>query len=101
MAHNWYVLLSARFLGGLGIGAASVMAPMYIAEIAPGRLRGRLVAVTQFNIVAGILTAFFSNYLLVNIGDNNWRWMFAVMAIPSAVFFLLLFFVPESPALAR
>ena len=70
------------------------MAPMYIAEIAPGRLRGRLVAVTQFNIVAGILVAFFSNYLLVNTGDNNWRWMFAVMAFPSAVFFLLLFFVP-------
>jgi sugar porter (SP) family MFS transporter len=96
-AHNWYILLSSRFLGGLGIGAASVMAPMYIAEIAPGRLRGRLVAVTQFNIVAGILVAFFSNYLLVNTGDNNWRWMFAVMAFPSAVFFLLLFFVPESP----
>jgi sugar porter (SP) family MFS transporter len=97
VAHTWYILLASRFLGGLGIGAASVMAPMYIAEIAPGRLRGRLVAVTQFNIVAGILVAFFSNYLLVNIGDDNWRWMFAVMAIPSFIFFLLLFFVPESP----
>jgi len=96
-ATGWWVLLSFRFLGGLAIGAASVMAPMYIAEISPARLRGRLVAVAQFNIVFGILVAFFSNYLLVDIGDNNWRWMLGVMAIPSALFFLLLFFVPESP----
>lgn len=96
-AGSWYVLLVSRFIGGVGIGAASVMAPMYIAEISPGRLRGRLVAVTQFNIVAGILVAFFSNYLLVGTGADNWRWMFGVMAIPSAVFFLLLFLVPESP----
>jgi len=97
LANDWYVLLFSRFLGGLAIGAASVMAPMYIAEIAPGRLRGRLVAVAQFNIVFGILVAFFSNYLLVNIGESNWRWMFGVMAFPSALFFLLLFLVPESP----
>lgn len=96
-AAGWWVLLCFRFLGGLAIGAASVMAPMYIAEISPARLRGRLVAVAQFNIVLGILVAFFSNYLLVDIGDNNWRWMLGVMAIPSALFFLLLFFVPESP----
>jgi SP family xylose:H+ symportor-like MFS transporter len=96
-AESWNVLLFARFLGGVAIGAASVMAPMYIAEIAPGRLRGRLVAVAQFNIVVGILVAFFSNYLLVDIGPNNWRWMFGVMAFPAALFFLLLFFVPESP----
>ena len=94
---SWYVLLVSRFIGGLGIGAASVMAPMYIAEISPGRLRGRLVAVTQFNIVAGILVAFFSNYMLVGTGADNWRWMFGVMTIPSALFFLLLFLVPESP----
>jgi len=97
IAHSWHILLASRFLGGLGIGAASVMAPMYIAEIAPGRLRGRLVAVTQFNIVAGILVAFFSNYLLVGTGENNWRWMFSVMAVPAGIFVLLLFFVPESP----
>jgi len=96
-AESWYVLLFSRFLGGVAIGAASVMAPMYIAEIAPGRLRGRLVAVAQFNIVIGILVAFFSNYLLVDIGVDNWRWMFGVMAFPAALFFLLLFFVPESP----
>ena len=97
MAGSWYVLLISRFIGGVGIGAASVMAPMYIAEISPGRLRGRLVAVTQFNIVAGILVAFFSNYLLVGTGADNWRWMFGVMAIPSAIFFFLLFLVPDSP----
>ena len=77
---------------------------MYIAEISPGRLRGRLVAVTQFNIVIEILAAFFSNYLLITIGDSNlpyvhstWRWMFGIMSIPSALFILLLFFVPETP----
>jgi sugar porter (SP) family MFS transporter len=97
LAGNWYLLLTSRFLGGLAIGGASVMAPMYIAEIAPPRLRGRLVAVAQFNIVVGILVAFFSNYLLADTGANNWRWMFGVMAFPSALFFLLLFYVPESP----
>jgi sugar porter (SP) family MFS transporter len=97
IASSWNVLLFSRFLGGLAIGAASVMAPMYIAEISPGRLRGRLVAVAQFNIVFGILVAFFSNYLLVSLGENNWRFMFGVMAIPASIFFILLFFVPESP----
>lgn len=99
-ATAWSVLLVARFCGGLAIGAASVMAPMYIAEIAPGYLRGRLVAVAQFNIVLGILVAFFSNMLIYKImGDNPiaWRWMFGVMAIPAAIFFILLFLVPESP----
>ncbi len=94
---GWEFLLVARFVGGLAIGGASVMAPMYIAEISPGRLRGRLVAVAQFNIVLGILVAFFSNYLLVDTGANNWRFMFGVMAVPATVFFILLFFVPESP----
>jgi MFS transporter, SP family, xylose:H+ symportor len=94
---SWVFLLFSRFIGGLAIGAASVIAPMYIAEISPGRLRGRLVAVAQFNIVFGILVAFFSNYLLVDTGINNWRFMFGVMAVPAVVFFILLFFVPESP----
>ncbi|HUI29415.1 MAG TPA: sugar porter family MFS transporter [Candidatus Acidoferrales bacterium] len=93
----WWTLLVSRFVGGLAIGAASVMAPMYIAEISPGRLRGRLVAIAQFNIVFGILVAFFSNYLLVSTGSDNWRWMFGVMAVPAAIFFVLLFLVPESP----
>jgi sugar porter (SP) family MFS transporter len=97
LAGGWYVLIVSRFIGGLAIGGASVMAPMYIAEIAPARMRGRLVAVAQFNIVFGILVAFFSNYLLVNTGEANWRWMFGVMTIPATLFFLLLFLVPESP----
>lgn len=97
LAAGWYTLLSARFIGGLAIGASSVMAPMYIAEISPARLRGRLVAVSQFNIVLGILIAFFSNYLLVGVGADNWRWMFGVVAIPALFFLGLLFVVPESP----
>lgn len=96
-ATGWYALMGFRFIGGIAIGAASVMAPMYIAEISPARLRGRLVAVSQFNIVIGILIAFFSNYLLVGVGPDNWRWMFGVVAIPSALFFVLLFVVPRSP----
>ncbi len=96
-ANGWYFLLFSRFLGGLAIGASSVMAPMYIAEISPAKMRGRLVAVAQFNIVFGILVAFFSNYLLVDTGVNNWRWMFGIEALPAALFFILLFFVPDSP----
>jgi MFS transporter, SP family, xylose:H+ symportor len=97
IATDWNTLLISRFIGGIAIGAASVMSPMYIAEISPARLRGRLVAVAQFNIVLGILVAFFSNYLLVDIGADNWRWMFGVEAAPAALFFILLFLVPKSP----
>ncbi len=99
LAWNWGSFLFARFVGGLAIGGASVVSPMYIAEISPAAVRGRLVAVTQFNIVAGILLAFFSNYMLAkaDLGANEWRWMFGVVAIPSAAFFLLLFLTPNSP----
>ncbi len=97
LAPNWFVLLFSRFLGGLAVGAASVVAPMYIAEIAPAESRGRLVAVSQLNIVLGILAAFLSNTLLVGIGPDNWRWMFGVQAFPAAVFFTLIFFIPSSP----
>ncbi|MGA2033388.1 MAG: MFS transporter, partial [Thermoguttaceae bacterium] len=96
---NWASFVSFRFIGGLAIGGASVVSPMYIAEISPAKLRGRLVAVTQFNIVAGILLAFFSNYLIawLHLGANEWRWMFGVVAVPSAAFFFLLFLTPNSP----
>lgn len=96
---DWYSFLFFRFLGGLGVGGASVVSPMYIAEIAPARLRGRLVAVTQFNVVLGILLAFFSNYLIaqMGLGDQAWRWMFGVEAFPAAAFFFLLFLTPSSP----
>jgi MFS family permease len=73
----------ARFLGGLGVGAASVMAPMYIAEISPPRKRGRLVSTAQLAIVVGIVTAFFSNFLLARIGESSWRWMFWAEAVPA------------------
>ena len=88
-----------RFLGGIGVGVASVVAPIYTAEIAPPRLRGRLVGLVQFNIVLGILLAYLSNFIIGNLlpAEVAWRWMFAVMAVPAAIFFLLLFTVPETP----
>jgi len=98
-AWDWYSLLFFRFLGGLAVGGASVVSPMYIAEISPAPYRGRLVAVTQFNIVLGILLAFFSNFLIaqLDMGEVEWRWMFGVEAAPAAVFFCLLFLTPCSP----
>ncbi|MGA2663078.1 MAG: sugar porter family MFS transporter [Verrucomicrobiota bacterium] len=96
---GWYWLLFFRFMGGIGIGGASVVSPMYIAEISPAPLRGRLVAVQQFNVVLGVLLAVLSNYAIsqANLGENDWRWMLGVVAIPSAIFFVLLFFTPQSP----
>jgi SP family xylose:H+ symportor-like MFS transporter len=88
-----------RFLGGIGVGVASVVAPIYTAEIAPPKLRGRLVGLVQFNIVLGILLAYLSNFIIGSLlpAEVAWRWMFAVMAVPAAIFFLLLFTVPETP----
>jgi MFS family permease len=99
LAWDWYSFLFFRFLGGLGVGAASVVSPLYIAEISPAPVRGRLVALTQFNIVFGILVAFFSNYLVARwLPDAEaWRWMLGVEAVPAAAFFFLLFAIPESP----
>ena len=99
LAWDWFSLLFFRFIGGLAVGGASVVSPMYIAEISPATYRGRLVAVTQFNIVLGILLAFFSNYIIseFNLGFMEWRWMFGVEALPAAVFFLLLYINPRSP----
>ncbi|HVN80943.1 MAG TPA: sugar porter family MFS transporter [Terriglobia bacterium] len=96
---GWASFLFFRFLGGLAVGAASVVSPLYIAEISPASYRGRMVAITQFNIVFGILLAYLSNYLIggLHLGENEWRWMFGVMAAPSAVFFLLVFLTPQSP----
>jgi sugar porter (SP) family MFS transporter len=98
-AWDWYSLLAFRLLGGVAVGGASVVGPMYIAEISPARLRGRLVAVMQFNIVLGISLAFLSNYVIawVNHGPTAWRWMFGIQAFPSAVFFVLLFLTPDTP----
>ena len=86
-----------RLIGGLGVGASSVVAPMYISEIAPAKTRGRFVAVFQFNIVFGILLSYFTNYLIRGSGPDDWRWMLGIVAIPALVFIILMFLVPESP----
>ncbi len=93
IAWDWYSLLVFRLIGGLGVGASSVVAPMYIAEISPAAFRGRLVAITQFNIVLGILVAYMSNYLVAQMayGAAEWRVMFGIEAVPAAIFFV--FFV--------
>ncbi len=97
-AWNWPVLLIFRFIGGLGVGGSSVLGPMYIAELAPARLRGRLVGTFQINIVIGILLAYLSNFLIgtFHLGLAEWRWELGVSAIPAAAFFLMLFSIPDS-----
>lgn len=110
LAPSFLVLVIARMIGGLGVGAALIIAPMYIAEISPPKLRGRLVSINQLNIVIGISVAFFSNYLILKLGQSgaawalslnleewNWRWMLGVEALPAVFYFFSLWLVPESP----
>jgi SP family arabinose:H+ symporter-like MFS transporter len=97
VAQNVAVFIVARFIGGLGIGISTVVAPMYIAEIAPPTSRGRLAGMFQFNIVFGILIAFVSNALLAGIGENAWRWMLGVAAFPSLLYAFACLALPESP----
>ena len=99
LAWNWTALVIFRFIGGLAIGGSSVLGPMYIAEIAPAKWRGRLVGLFQFNVVFGILLAYLSNYLLgtMGFGAAEWRWKLGVTAVPAAFFFLMLFGIPRSP----
>ena len=105
LAWNWVSLLTFRFLGGIAIGIASVVSPMYIAEIAPPESRGRLVAVSQLTTVLGILVAYLTNYLITLVFTGGpadavtpaWRWMFGILALPSALFFFLVLPIPESP----
>ena len=95
---NVYLFMFFRFLSGLSIGASSVVAPVYISEIAPPKYRGRMVISFQLNVVTGILIAYFSNYLLQGVGGaNDWRWMLGVVALPSLVFSTLMLFTPETP----
>jgi len=98
-AWNWTALVIFRFIGGLAIGGSSVLGPMYIAEIAPAKWRGRLVGLFQFNVVFGILLAYLSNYVLgtMGFGAAEWRWKLGVTAVPAAFFFLMLFGIPRSP----
>lgn len=98
LAQSWAGILIYRFLGGLAVGASSVIGPMYIAEIAPANKRGRLVALFQLNVVTGILIAFLSNYIIALIAaDTSWRWMLGVMTVPAGIYFGLLFLIPETP----
>jgi MFS transporter, SP family, arabinose:H+ symporter len=97
IAWNVEVFILARFLGGVGIGVSTVVAPMYISEIAPPAYRGRLAGMFQFNIVFGIVVAFLSNALLASIGESAWRWMLGVAAIPSVIYTLMCLAIPESP----
>lgn len=109
-APDFISLVIARMIGGLGVGASLILAPMYIAEIAPAEMRGRLVSFNQLNIVIGISLAFFSNYLILQLGKSeapwalklkfdeyNWRWMLGIETIPAVMYFLGLFLVPRSP----
>ena len=98
MAGNVYMLMFFRFIGGLGVGASSVVAPMYISEVAPQQKRGQLTALFQFNLVFGILMAYLSNYLIGNSNNpDNWRLMLGIMALPSVIFIVSMFLIPESP----
>jgi len=96
-ATRFPVFVVARICGGLAVGAAILTAPVYIAEISPARSRGSLVSLNQLMIVIGISVSFFSNYVLLSAGANNWRWMLGVQAVPATLYFALLTLVPESP----
>jgi sugar porter (SP) family MFS transporter len=99
LAWDWHAFLLFRFIGGLGIGASSVLGPVYIAELAPAKWRGRLVAAFQFNVVLGIVLAYTSNYLirLMNLGATEWRWQVGIAVLPAVGFLALLFGIPRSP----
>ncbi len=99
LAWNWPSFMLFRFIGGLGIGASSVLGPVYIAELSPAKWRGRLVGTFQFNIVLGILLAYVSNYGIrtLNLGATEWRWQVGVAALPAIGFLILLFRIPRSP----
>jgi len=96
-ATTYITFIVARIIGGIGIGGAILIAPIYIAEIAPPKLRGSLVSLNQFNIVLGISVAYFSNYFLKDLQGESWRWMLGVEAIPAVIYFVGLFLVPKSP----
>ncbi len=98
LANDVYTFMAFRFLGGLSIGASSVVAPVYISEIAPPQHRGKMGIAFQVNVVSGILLAYLTNYLLQGVdGENDWRYMLGIIAIPSLLFSVMMFFTPESP----
>jgi sugar porter (SP) family MFS transporter len=97
LASELWIFITFRFIGGIAVGGASVLSPMYISEISPPAYRGRLTATFQLAIVTGILVAFFTDYVLIDTGQNNWRWMFLSESIPSLLFLFLLYRVDKSP----
>ncbi len=98
LANQWEMFLFYRFLGGVGVGATSVIGPMYIAEISPAKIRGKMVALFQFNIVFGVLISFLSNYIIAGVVEiDAWRWMLGIETIPAAIFFFSLFLIVPTP----
>ncbi len=98
LANDVYSFMVARFIGGLGVGISTVAAPLYISEISPPDKRGRLAGMFQFNIVFGILIAFLSNFLIGNLlGDDGWRWMLGIEAVPALIYTAMCFSIPHSP----
>ena len=93
----WLLFVTFRFIGGVAVGASSVVGPMYIAEISPAPIRGRLAGLFQLNIVAGIFVAYLTNFLFIGLGEDSWRWMLGIMIIPAGLFALLVRTIPESP----
>lgn len=97
LSYTWLLFILFRFIGGLAVGVSSVVGPIYISEIAPPKIRGRLAGSFQLMIVLGIFVAYLTNFLFVGLGDQAWRWMLGIMVVPAVMFFLLLQLVPESP----
>jgi sugar porter (SP) family MFS transporter len=97
LTSGWFLFVSFRFIGGVAVGASSVVGPMYISEISPPHLRGRLAGSFQLNIVLGIFIAYITNYVFAGSGEDSWRWMLGVMMVPAALFAILVRTIPESP----
>lgn len=97
VTYTWELFVAFRFIGGIAVGASSVVGPMYISEISPARMRGRLAGSFQLMIVTGIFVAYLTNFLFADFGDSSWRWMLGVMVVPALLFAILLRLVPESP----
>lgn len=97
LAHSFGAFITARFLGGLAVGGVSLLSPMYVAEVSPASIRGRLGTLYQMSIVVGVMISYGINFVLRNTGPNNWRWMFMTGVVPSAIFLVLVLVAPESP----